>query len=438
MISRVSSPESIPNEVTVGAATFKVELQTLGGANSVTLGTGAGNTITAECDSAIAQSDCTTVRQALGWAVNGSPTSTRLTADLRIPGASAKVDVINTLPGEKLGSTLVSFDVTVADTAEDRGENRGGGNRPLPCEARAAADAADYSAEANRAEIVSTENGTVLSGDLSQVDENDTVRVNVVTTRENFSSLAVRRISPIRDVTAFRLLGGQQVRPQSVTDCVVFTATVQDFDPGVGQIEIARRETNGEFTRLGLIEFNVHPLYRGMLSFGAVWTGLNDPMFGTVSTPGGTLISRGEVGSHRLLYAVLLTPFIWGRRDMEKEPALLSDLFERGRSLEALSLFRHFNPSVGLVVNDPLDNALAGISLDLFDGVLITGGVHVGRVTVIDPQSGLTEGSVFDGPEEDLPTARRWRTSAFWSVSVDLRAAVQLIQGVLSPPAGRR
>jgi hypothetical protein len=122
-----------------------------------------------------------------------------------------------------------------------------------------------------------------------------------------------------------------------------------------------------------------------------------------------------ESGRNRFLYTLFYTPFIWGGRDIQR----------------SISFWQHLNPTVGLSLNDPLNNVFLGLSVDLFNSIVFTAGGTVSHVAQLDASSSLAPGSPFTGTSNDLPVTHSWQTGHFFAVSVDLRAAVQLLQIVL-------
>ena len=68
------------------------------------------------------------------------------------------------------------------------------------------------------------------------------------------------------------------------------------------------------------------------------------------------------------------------------------------------------------------------MSVDLPAGIVLTVGRHFGKVTTLPASSGLHVGSPFTGTADQIPTAKEWKNDNFWSVTVDLRAIVQLFR----------
>jgi hypothetical protein len=280
-----------------------------------------------------------------------------------------------------------------------------------------------YDRAANRGEVVVTATGMALTAMPPGFDEDDTLTVTVLADTRLLPFIEVRRTSPLRSVGDVSILGEDVPLPHDRfrrhaaqdTRCSHLSFKLGDLAPGKAEIEIAVRTAEGR-TVTGKLELRVQPLYVGMFSLGAAWSRVQDPDFGLVSRGMDQVLSAGEKGGRRLVYALLYTPFVWGKRDVEKP-------------IEGW--YRHVNPTVGLALADPLDNAFAGASVDV-RGAVITIGAHVSHVSVIDERSGLTEGDVFTGSEDDLPLARRWRIGPFVSVSVDLRAAVKIVGAVFA------
>jgi hypothetical protein len=207
--------------------------------------------------------------------------------------------------------------------------------------------------------------------------------------------------------------------------CDTLTTVLTDFAPGKGEVEIAVINQDLTTQVVGGFEFNVHRLYDGAFSFGAVRSSLLNPSFSLTPDSLITIAEDGEATNHRVLLAVFYTPFIWGRRDLEKPP----DMFD----------YRSFNPSIGLVLNDVSENFLAGVSWDIHSSLYVTVGAHLGRVRTLDPNATASDGSRlqvgdrFSGAPESIPTVTNWDTDWFVSLALDLRAAVGLIRKVLAP-----
>ena len=302
--------------------------------------------------------------------------------------------------------------------------------RPCP----AALEGSPYDERANLARILVSPLGNRLSLPPKSIDENDVIQVIVVADSALLPRLKVRRTSAFRTAGGIRIVGPSgelggvldSLRREALEElppCGSLTVDLADFAPGKGEIEIAAQKADGEEV-LGTIEVGVNPLYTGAFSLGVIRTKLLDPAFGLRFNGTDSIITVTEdnvqdvdSGDHRIEYALLYTPFVWGRRDLEKDTPFG---------------LNHVNPTIGLVLNDVADNFLAGVSADVLGSIYFTAGAHAGRVRQLDSRSGLSVGSAFDGPRSAIPTVKRWRTEFFLGVTVDARAAVQLLRLVLT------
>jgi hypothetical protein len=160
-----------------------------------------------------------------------------------------------------------------------------------------------------------------------------------------------------------------------------FTVELTDFAPGRGEVEIALVFVEGTSIKevtIGTFDFSIQPLYTGAFSLGAIRSELEDRRYALASTPAGTVPTESELGDSRVLYTLFYTPFVWGKRDLEKP---------------AKHFYHRVNPSIGITLTDPTDNAIAGLTVDLPLGVFLHGGVHAGRITELDPSSGANASS---------------------------------------------
>jgi hypothetical protein len=279
-----------------------------------------------------------------------------------------------------------------------------------------------YDRRGNLAYFAITPLGTVLSAPNESIDENDTVRIVVFVHPGLMPFLKVKRTSAIRTVGGLNIIGAEVTVPLTdlkrqaagVKPCSRLDVELRDFAPGAGTVTVSAQIGEKDVT-LGTVEFLVNRLYHGMFSLGAISTKAVERDFTVVATTSGSVIADENEGDRDVIYGVFYTPFVWGRRDLEK-----SDW--GGKRLR-----EHFNPSFGVATSDLSDNALAGISFDAA-GFVFTAGRHWRHGKVLSSSSGLRVGSPFSGTESEIPTARKWDSSSFVSVSIDLRAAVALLK----------
>jgi hypothetical protein len=194
-----------------------------------------------------------------------------------------------------------------------------------------------------------------------------------------------------------------------------------NFGPGTGEVEIVATIDANPVT-LGSFQILVDPVYLGMFSTGALSTPLVFPDFTVAMRDGQQVVVASEVGSRRIAYMFLFTPFVWDGLERDVRRPMLNRKF-----------YEWVNPSVGFVLNDPLNHALFGATLDLQSTMLVTGGVIFSHVRELD---GLKVGDAFAGTAADLPTSKRWKRDWFIGVSVDVRVGVKLLRAVLGTAGG--
>jgi hypothetical protein len=274
--------------------------------------------------------------------------------------------------------------------------------------------------------IVVTPLGDVLASGLDTLfDENDVLVVTVVADKRLLPLLTVDRTSAFRDVTAVQILGAGQPVPDlvarqgaPVADCGTREFRLENFAPGQGKVQISALQGTTP-TPIGNFEFNVNALYSGMLTLGAARTKVVDPTsFSLASVGGQTVIAAEEDGDDDLVYTLFYTPFLWGKRDIQK----------------SVPFWQHLNLSIGLAPEAVTDNAFAGITADLPAGIAVTWGWHFRQVETLT--QGLAVGSPFTGTADQIPTTKDWDDGKFWAVSIDLRAMVQVLRAAMGTGGG--
>lgn len=392
----------------------------------VNLMTGATATINVQCDAGV---DCSQIGLQLesGGAVlttltpSGSGSSRTFTLGSGSV-VSTGTDLVLTSGGTRIASFRIGTIPSSGGTTPQGGTTEGGTTvlSDLLRTSCPGTFTAGYDAKANRGEIVVTPVGNVLARALDTFDENDTLIVKVVGDVELLPLLKVERTSAFRDVGTVRIVGAGEQIPQIARQaggCGVQQFTLNDFAPGRATVQISALQGTQEVP-LGTFDFNVNPLYTGMFTLGAAWTNLVDPGFKLVSQGGQTVIGVGEEGDQDLLYVLSYTPFVWGKRDLEKK----------------IPWRERFNPMVGIAVDDVQDNAFVGISADLPAGIVLTFGRHFRRITVLS--TGLSVGDPFTGTADQLPTAKEWENENFFGLTIDLRAMVQLLRAAAGTGGG--
>jgi len=283
-----------------------------------------------------------------------------------------------------------------------------------------------YSALKNRAVFLVRPNGQVELRPRASIDENDEIEVRLVADSDLASYLRVVRKSDFGLPDSISIAGSGLSVPQFAGDTTATVQTVQfstcttqvfplqDFAVGKGEVGIVAVTSDGPKT-VGTFEFGVRRLYTGALSLAFVHTRVQAPTFGltTRMSDGDTVITVTGGGRGRNLFGVFYTPFLWGRRDLQKFT---------GNPLSYL------NPTFGLSLNEFGKNGMAGASLDIpTAGISLMLGWHAGRVNRIDPNSGYHVGDPFNGPAANIPLEEVWKIRRFVGVGLDLRAAAQFV-----------
>jgi sulfur carrier protein ThiS len=269
-----------------------------------------------------------------------------------------------------------------------------------------------YDEARNEATFIVSVNGNVVARPTEPIDEDDKIIVHVVGPQDLLDKLVVERKSAFRAPGAYRIVGeGNDTFHESrfESDCNEVVVQLADFEPGRGQVQLSRLDANGRSTAFSEFDFGVNPLYRGAFSFGPVYSWLTDRSFGTVNNQ----ITVTEQ-SPRVHYVLSYTHYIWGRRDDEKpnRQGLLHQLY----------------PTFGLSLQNTLKNVFAGVTYDILGtNIYLTAGAHVGRVTVIDPTSGLSVGSTLPTTLTSVPTRSETDADWFIGLSLDLRAATKFL-----------
>lgn len=286
-----------------------------------------------------------------------------------------------------------------------------------------------YSAQGNYAYFLVDARANVFQRPaVNQFDEDDRAIVRVVAHPALLSALHLERTSAFRMPNALAILGGEvdtkdfKFKSRGKTTriaCVAQDFTLADFQAGRAEITLAAVTNKGD-APIGSFAFGVNALYRGAFAFGAVRTMLRDPKFGLVAKGMDSVITVIEDPNPRTLYMISYVPFIWGKRDLEKEPALVA--------------FQRLNPMIGITIENGKSNFLLGANYDLRSMIFITGGVHLGRVRSLNSEGGAQIGGVFKGTAAQIPVTTGWDQAGFVGVSIDLRAAADFLKKVSATP----
>jgi len=250
------------------------------------------------------------------------------------------------------------------------------------------------------------------------ITEADSVRVVVVGNDTLLSRLLVTRTSSTRVPGAVNV-AGQGDRVASEGQCKTAMWILRDFAPGIGEIEMrvawpsggTQDSTGYAVHSLAKIGFPVNTLYAGALFFGPIITTLANPAFGIRANAGDSMIKTIEYATRpgaRTEYALFYTPFWFSKRDIEVDRS------------------SHFDPVIGLVLNDVPNNFLVGLTAHFGYTFYAVGGVQWGRVQRLDDSSPFGVGARIEGGAEAIPVNTRFAWGLFGGFGLDLRAVGRL------------
>lgn len=100
----------------------------------------------------------------------------------------------------------------------------------------------------------------------------------------------------------------------------------------------------------------------------------------------------------------------WNGRDLEEKPRILLD---------------RINPFVGFGLKKLGDEFYYGLTFEVARGFDFSFGGHLAKTKVLN--GGYSEGDIFTGQEDKLPTENKWKSRWFIGVSVDLRIVTKII-----------
>lgn len=380
----------------------------------------ATNTVLAiTCDSSVTDAACGLMTASLGQ--NGIPltqnartwTGTVVAGDVSGTNAT-RLRVLH--DNQDIGTGFQLMNATATTTTAP------GGVRQLrwtahPCDSVRITNA--YEEVANRAHFVVTPGGSFLQQPNGPVDEDDAIAFHVVSTDQALlQQLEVVRTSPTRTTGTLSIQGeGTSVQRQALgpaQPCYQRTFELGDFAPGEAVVELYTIDQR-QRTVVGTAKFNVNRLWHGIMSFGPMRSSIDTQAFGLLRRDDKNIIVRTENAAHDLVYVVQYTQY-WRRRDSEKR----------------YPFYQHINPSIGIALEDSLDQAFVGASID-WRQFVFTIGAHVRDVTVLARDAGLRAGGEFGGTAEQLPLETERQTGLYVGVSVDARAIRTLFDAIATP-----
>lgn len=254
-------------------------------------------------------------------------------------------------------------------------------------------------------EIAVDTTGNVLATNVGSFSEDDTLTVWVFGPPAIVDAVRVERRSAFRDITVLRIQGDPSKVTGLIKEASEPAATVckrtqlADFAPGRGQFALV----GADGTVVAAFELAVRHVFDGTFTVAFLATWLVDRSFSL--RPDGTIVedpSSNTEGRFGLMYTAFV-PTSW--------------LADRLAFLD-----RRIGVSVGVLLDDPLDNLLFGVNLGPINGLSLVAGGHFGRITALD---GVAVDDVL-APGATIPTENEWRTDWFIGASIDISVATRL------------
>lgn len=373
--------------------------------------------------------DCKHLKVTLGATeVAADPTPTAQLATYRLPVKDLKVDTATSL---KIEITENNQTATVADKVDVFRRPQASPQQSSPSGEAGTVDemkknscasylkkhqkdiVGSYDEPKDRAVVYMLASGRMLTRPPEHFDDNDVLELHVIAD-EGFEDVTAIRTSPI-DRREFHILGEEQrseIHEQALIDrpCRDYTSTVSYFSAPTGEVQLQ----SGDQILLSF-QFPVARRYWGMYSMGPVRSQLPHQSFKLVKQGDSNVIANDFAGKSDIQYALFITPFFGGKRDVEKPLDMLSP--------------RRLNLSVGITLQHTADNLLIGGSYYI-GGILFTAGRQWARVTVLDPASGLAPGKAFTGTAAEIPTVKKLNSDWYVGATLDLRAALGIFSTI--------
>lgn len=261
--------------------------------------------------------------------------------------------------------------------------------------------------------------GNVLDSTADDFTEGDKLTVWAVGPAAELAAVKIVRRSASRDVTVLRIRDAENVVTVSRKESggvACKKVVLTNFSAGKGQLAII-----GAGDRvLAEYELAVHPDYQGMFTVGFGWSYLAQPSFSLRDNGDATgSIVADPRGDWQVRYALMYTAF-----------APLHTWFP-----ERLSA-RGWNQAVGLsggvLLDDPTENILFGVTFGPLHGISLTAGRHWGKQRRLD---GVARGDALP-LESTIPTYRAWNSDWYIGAGFDFAVATKLLVSLFRAAGG--
>lgn len=171
------------------------------------------------------------------------------------------------------------------------------------------------------------------------------------------------------------------------------------------------------------VKSRINPLHHIGYRFALVGSTLRNPEFEPADLPGGE--ARTVLRSaHRQVMPVFHVAFYswWLGRRAASIPTGIDPVKDASKV--------RISPTLGVALDDPLDNIYAGAAIDIARGIGLTAGLHVGKIRRWKGAEGFHFGTdSYEGDPANLPIGERWKLAGFYGVTLDTRIIAQLIGG---------
>lgn len=274
------------------------------------------------------------------------------------------------------------------------------------------------SSKKGESSFVVTPRGEVRYSPEKPILEGKKITVTTYVTKDLFPNLILRRSSGFR-INTHRISGTPSLvtAPEALyikpADCMPFTRTLSDFEPGIGQFTFSVIMED-DILDLGTVDFEVRSAYSGAVSIGVVATTLfqKERHYDAIPQDEGPSILIERAGEDlQSLYVLLFTPF-FKKRDIKADFSL-----------------NNFGLTFGTGLNEPARHYVVGADIDL-NPVLpahLTGGLHLGKVNRLHPDFNETLQDTFTGSTDEIPLEKKWRHGWFFGLTIDAGIVIGIL-----------
>lgn len=227
----------------------------------------------------------------------------------------------------------------------------------------------------------------------ASLSEAEKLLVDAKLSRDQIKAAAATNVIFVCDIDV-REKGGTKILHTLETNL-----KLQEFEPG--------QEAKSDKTILVKDSVLVHNLYRFRVQAGPVFSTLRHKTYSlTTNSSGQSEVTASHANTSPANFALMLKTYLWAKRDVLNPPSLFSS---RG--------YEMINPVIGInLLDNPLKNLYAGLSLELAGGFDIVGGVHWAKTQQLT--GGFYEGQITT--QSNVATKERFTNGWFVGVAADI------------------